>query len=142
MDKQAIQAAMKAITTGVGRKSGGGGGGNSDKRREALVERLRVGTRTTGKGKVVAFNAAQTARMAASLIKIGGTVPPEVAARYSFVNAAPAVRALATAMGVDGDALLAALTPAPQGEIPVGDEQETEHEEPVRLVGGGARRRR
>lgn len=138
MDKQAIRDAMKGITAGVGRRKGGGG--NSAARLAALMVALREGKRTTAKGRTVVYNAPQTARMAAQVIALGGTVPAEVASRYAYAGAASAVRALAVAMDVDPEALLAALCPA-QPAV----EEEPEEEQPVAPVApirqqGGRRR--
>lgn len=146
MNKQAIRDAMRGITAGVGRRKGGGGGGNSAARLAALIEKLRSGGRATKAGKIVSFNAPVTARMAAQVIALGGTVPAEVAARYSYAGAAPAIRALAVAMDVDPEALLAALCPAqPEVEEEQPEEQQPEEQQPVASVApirqqGGRRR--
>jgi hypothetical protein len=111
MDKAKLKAAMKAVTAGLGRKPGGGGvsSATADKLRVRLEAALVVGTRTTKAGKVVAYNAANTVRMAARLLAVGGAVPEVVRTRFGFALAIPALREMAEVLGCDADALVLAL---------------------------------
>jgi hypothetical protein len=111
MDKAKLKAAMKAVTAGLGRKPGGGGvsSATADKLRVRLAEALTAGTRTTKAGKVVAYNAPNTVRMAARLLAVGGTVPEVVRTRFGFALAIPALREMAEVLGCDADALVLAL---------------------------------
>lgn len=111
MDQAQIREGLRAITAGVGRRKAGGGvrGAQVEKLRERLTAALTEGKRATGKGAGSVYNAASTAKMAARLIGVGGTVPDGVADRFAFGACVPGLRALAAGMGVDAEALIAAL---------------------------------
>jgi hypothetical protein len=112
MDQTKLRAAMKAITTGVGRSKANTGGVRGEaavRLRTRLTEVLTAGTRTNTKGVTRAINGATTCSMAARLLAVGGEVPEVVRSRFTFSLALPAVREVAEAVGCSPDALVAAL---------------------------------